>query len=305
MPAAAMRWQDGRSDRGNSKLNVDALAQSILNGLVSGGIYILVAVGMTLVLSITRIIQLAHGEIYMLGAYCVYYLCALFGVNFFLALIISMLLVGGLGIVLERFFFRPVRGNEIRSLIVGVGLMLVFQNFVLVTAGGSAKPITSPFVGILHVFGVTIPWERLAVVLLGLFLVSALLIFIHRTRIGQAMVAISEDREVATLQGINIDRISAIAMFLGCALAAVAGGLVGSMFSVSPFMGSFALMKGIAVIILGGLGSITGAIIGGFILGLIDGLIPALLNTHIAGLMGFGIIILILLFRPQGILGHE
>jgi branched-chain amino acid transport system permease protein len=286
-------------------LNVDAFAQSILNGLVSGGIYILVAVGMTLVLSITRIIQLAHGEIYMLGAYCVYYLCARFGVNFFLALIISMLLVGGLGIVLERFFFRPVRGNEIRSLIVGVGLMLVFQNFVLVTAGGSAKPITSPFVGILHVFGVTIPWERLAVVLLGLFLVSALLIFIHRTRIGQAMVAISEDREVATLQGINIDRISAIAMFLGCALAAVAGGLVGSMFSVSPFMGSFALMKGIAVIILGGLGSITGAIIGGFILGLIDGLIPALLNTHIAGLMGFGIIILILLFRPQGILGHE
>jgi branched-chain amino acid transport system permease protein len=286
-------------------LNIDALAQSILNGLVSGGIYILVAVGMTLVLSITRIIQLAHGEIYMLGAYCVYYLCARFGVNFFLALIISMLLVGGLGIVLERFFFRPVRGNEIRSLIVGVGLMLVFQNFVLVTAGGSAKPITSPFVGVLHVFGVTIPWERLAVVILGLFLVSALLIFINGTRIGQAMVAISEDREVATLQGINIDRISAIAMFLGCALAAVAGGLVGSMLSVSPFMGSFALMKGIAVIILGGLGSITGAIIGGFILGLIDGLIPAFLNTHIAGLMGFGIIILILLFRPQGILGHE
>jgi branched-chain amino acid transport system permease protein len=286
-------------------LNVDALAQSILNGLVSGGIYILVAVGMTLVLSITRIIQLAHGEIYMLGAYCVYYLCAFFGFNFFLALITSMLLVGGLGIVLERFFFRPVRGNEIRSLIVGVGLMLVFQNFVLVTAGGSAKPIASPFVGVLHVFGVTIPWERLAVVLLGLFLVSALLVFINKTRIGQAMVAISEDREVATLQGINIDRISAIAMFLGCALAAVAGGLVGSMLSVSPFMGNFALMKGIAVIILGGLGSITGAIIGGFILGLIDGLIPAFLNTHVAGLMGFGIIILILLFRPQGILGHE
>lgn len=286
-------------------MNADALVQSILNGLVSGGIYILVAIGMTLVLSITRIIQLAHGEIYMLGAYCVYYLCAVFGIHFFLALIISMLLVGGLGIILERFFFRPVRGNEIRSLIVGVGLMLVFQNFVLVTAGGSAKPIESPFVGVLRVFGVTIPWERLAVVFLGLFLVSALLVFINRTRIGQAMVAISEDRDVAILQGINIDRISAIAMFLGCALAAVAGALVGSMLSVSPFMGNFALMKGIAVIILGGLGSIAGAIIGGFILGLIDGLIPAFLNTHIAGLIGFGIIILILLWRPEGILGHE
>ena len=286
-------------------MNVDALAQSILNGLVSGGIYILVAVGMTLVLSITRIIQLAHGEIYMLGAYCVYYLCAVFGIHFFLALIVSMLLVGVLGIVLERVFFRPVRGDEIRSLIVGVGLMLLFQNFVLVAAGGNAKPIRSPFVGVLHVLGVTIPWERFAVVLIGLFLVSALLLFINRTRIGQAMVAISEDRDVATLQGINIDRISAIAMFLGCALAAVAGGLVGSILSVSPFMGGFALMKGIAVIILGGLGSITGAIIGGFILGLIDGLIPAFLNIRVAGLIGFGLIILILLWRPEGILGHD
>ncbi len=119
------------------------------------------------------------------------------------------------------------------------------------------------------------------------------------------MLAISQERDGAALQGINIDTISAIAMFMGCGLAAIAGGLIGSLFSISPTMGSFALMKGIAVIILGGLGSISGAVVGGLILGLIDGVLPALTTTHIAGLVGFAVIIIILLFRPQGISGHE
>lgn len=286
-------------------MDAATLAQSILNGLVSGGIYILVALGLTLVLSIMGIVQLAHGEVYMLGAYGVYYLCAGAGLNFFLALLISALLVGGLGIVLERFFFRPFRGQLDRALIVAIGLILLLQNAVMVTAGGSPRAFASPFPGVLSILGVTLSWERLVVVLVGLGLVSALFLLIQRTKVGQAMVAISQDRDAAALQGINIDRISSIAMFLGCALAAVAGALVGAMFSVTPLMGGFALMKGIAVIILGGLGSIPGAVVGGLILGLIDGIVPPLLTTHMAGLIGFGFIILVLLFRPQGILGHE
>jgi branched-chain amino acid transport system permease protein len=119
------------------------------------------------------------------------------------------------------------------------------------------------------------------------------------------MLAISQEREGAALQGMNIDRISAVAMFLGCGLAAIAGALIGSLFSITPTMGSFAMMKGIAVIILGGLGSVPGAVVGGLILGLVDGVLPALTTTHIAGLVGFATIIMILLFRPQGISGHE
>lgn len=286
-------------------MSTEALAQSILNGLVSGGTYILVALGLTIVLGITRIVQLAHGEVYMLGAYAVYYLCAVAGLNFFLALVLSALLVGGLGIVLERFFFRPFRGQILRALIIAVGLMLFLQNAVLVTAGGTPKATPSPFPGVLNILGVTISWERLLVMLVGFGLVAAVLLLIQRTKVGQAMVAISQDREIAALQGINIDRISSIAMFLGSALAAVAGGLVGAMFSVTPFMGGFALVKGIAVIILGGMGSIPGAIIGGLIIGLIDGIVPPLLTTHMAGIISFGVIILILILRPQGILGHE
>jgi len=286
-------------------LDISTLLQSILNGFSSAGIYILVALGLTLVLSIMNIVQLAHGEIYMIGAYGVYYITTSLGLNFFLALVISTLLMGGLGIVLERLCFRPLRGQFDRAAIASIGLILILQNVVLSIAGGDPRSYMSPFTGVLKILGVAISWDRLSIVLFGFGLVAALFLFIRMTKTGQAMLAISQDRDGAALQGINIDRISMAAMFLGCALAAIAGALVGAIFSVSPTMGGFALMKGIAVIILGGLGSIPGAVVGGLIIGLIDGIMPILTTTHIAGLIGFGAIIIILLFRPQGISGHE
>jgi branched-chain amino acid transport system permease protein len=251
------------------------------------------------------IVQVSHGEIYMIGAYCVFYIVAILGGNFFLALVLSTLFVGGLGILLERFCFRPFRGQPDRAFTISIALILILQNVVLSLAGGNPRTYSSPFTGVLHIFSITISWKRLIIVLVGLGLLVALFLFIKMTKTGQAMLAISQEREGAALQGMNIDRISAVAMFLGCGLAAIAGALIGALFSITPTMGSFALMKGIAVIILGGLGSISGAAVGGLILGLIDGIVPALTTSHIAGLIGFGAIILILLFRPQGIMGHE
>jgi branched-chain amino acid transport system permease protein len=281
------------------------LAQNLLNGLMSGWIYILVALGLTLVLSIVGIVQLAHGEMYMVGSYIVYYFCVIAGLNFFLALPISVLLVGLLGIILERFFLRPFRGNVEGAIISTIALILILQNGIVAIFGESYKDIPSPIQGVLTVLGVRLSWERLITILVSIALVSALLIFINRTKIGQAMVAVSEDRDAAALQGINVNRVSSVAMFFGCALAAAAGALVGAIFDLTPFMGGFALMKGIAVIILGGLGSIPGAIIGGLILGLIDGLVTPLLSVQMAGIIGLAVIILILIFRPQGLLGHE
>lgn len=282
-----------------------ALAQSILNGLASSGIYILVALGLTLALSIMNIVQLSHGEVYMIGAYIVYFVVVSLGLSFYVGFIISVLLMGGLGVLLERVFFRPFRGKPERAIVIAIGLILVLQNIVLAIAGGNPRSYSSPFKGVLRVFDITISWERLVIVLVGFTLLIGLFLFIRYTKTGQAMLAISQDMEGAALQGINIDRLSMIAMFMGCALAAVAGSLVGALFSVSPTMGSFALMKGIAVIILGGLGSIPGAVVGGLIIGLIDGVMPVLTTTYIAGLIGFVAIILILLFRPQGLWGHE
>ena len=286
-------------------MNVELLAQSILNGFTSAGVYVLVAVGLTLVLSIMNIVQLSHGEIYMIGAYCVYFMVAGAGLNFYLSIIIATLAVGCFGIFLERVCFRPLRGTMDRALITSMALMLIFQTLMLSIAGGNPKSYVSPFQGVLNVAGVTMSWERLVIVFVAFVLVSALFIFIRFTKSGQAMLALSQEREGAALQGVNIDVLSGLAMFLGCGLAAIAGALVGALFSISPDMGGWALMKGITVIVLGGLGSVPGAVIGGLIIGLIDGIMPVLTTSHVAGLIGYGAVILILLFRPQGLWGHE
>jgi branched-chain amino acid transport system permease protein len=283
----------------------DLVSQIILNGLMSGCIYILVALGLTLVLSIMGIVQLAHGEIYMLGAYAVYYFCVGLGLHYLLALVISTLLIGGVGILIEKIFYRPFRhGDFVPTVIMALGIMLLLQTTAVVAFGGSTKVVITPFPGVIKVAGATLSWERLIVILISIIFVAGLFLFLHRTKIGQAMRAVSQDKDAAALQGISADHSSSIAMFLGCALAAVAGGLMGAIFNLSPSMGSYALMKAIAVIILGGLGSLGGSVFGGLILGFTDSIVPPILSVQMASMIGFIVIILILLFRPQGIMGH-
>jgi branched-chain amino acid transport system permease protein len=282
-----------------------SILQGVLNGLTSAGIYILVALGLALLVSIMNIVQLAHGEVYMIAAYIVYYFTVTVGINFYAGFVLAVLAVGVLGIVLERFFFRPFRGRPDQALVLSIGLMLVFQNVVLAIAGGTPKSYRSPFESVVSVGNLALSTERLVIIIAGFVLIVALFLFIRFSKNGQAMLAISQERDGAALQGININRLSAIAMCLGCALAGVAGGLVGALFTLTPTMGGSVLMKGIAVIILGGLGSVPGAVIGGLIIGLIDGVVPVFTTSYMASLIGFAMVILILLFRPQGLWGHE
>lgn len=286
-------------------MGLDIFVQSILNGLTSGWIYVLLAVGLTLVFGIMNIVQFAHGEIYMLGAYCSYFLIKSCGLNFWEALPISAIVIGSLGIILERFFFRPFRNKFEPSIIVAIGLMLALQTIAVVGFGTDTKTMPSIIPGVLRVGGITLSWDRLLAIFTGIVLISALFLLIQKTKIGQAMVAVSQDTYAASLQGIDVNRVSVVAMVLGCALASIAGSLMGSIFTTNPYMGTLAITKGIAVIIMGGLGSIPGAVVGGLILGLIDGIVPPLLNTNIANIFGFVAILVILLFRPRGLFGHE
>ena len=282
------------------------ILQAFFNGLTSAGIYILVALGLTLVLSIMNIVQLAHGEVYMIGAYVVFYFADKVGLSFYAAVVIAIIATGFLGILLERVFLRPFRARPDSAMVLTAGLILVFQNLVLAIAKGTPKKSRTPYEGdVVHLGGVTLSIERIVIVVTALVLISALFWYLRYTKNGQAMEAVSQDREGAALQGISVDRLSAIAMFMGCGLAGIAGGLVGSLFSLLPTMGGTVLMKGIAVIILGGLGSIPGTVVGGLIIGLLDGLIPLATTQYAASLIGFVIVILILLFRPQGLWGHE
>jgi branched-chain amino acid transport system permease protein len=272
---------------------------------MAASIYILVALGLTLVLSIMGIVQMAHGEIYMLGAYGTYYFCVVFGLHYLVALFISTLILAIMGIVIEKIFYRPFRqGDFLPSLIMAVGLMVMLQTTAIVAFGSSIKVVTTPFPGVMKIAGAFISWERLIVIVISVIFVIGLFLLLYKTKIGKAMVAVSQNLQGAALQGINADRVSSFAMFFGCGLAAVAGGLMGAIFNLSPSMGGYALMKGIAVIILGGLGSIGGAVVGGLILGFIDSVVPPFLSVQMASLVGFIIIILILIFRPQGIMGR-
>jgi len=284
---------------------MESLVQSIANGLMMGFIYVLVALGLSLVFSIMRIVQFAHGEIYMLGAYGVYFLCVKLGVPVFAAFVISAIVLALVGIVLERFFFRPFRGDVENSIIVSIGLILLLQTVASVFFGAQGKYIPEFLPGIMSIGSIRLPWERMLAVFAGITITILLFIFIRKTKTGQAMVAVSQDRDGAALQGINVNHISAISMAIGCALAAMAGALMGAIFQIDPAMGGFAMEKGIAVIILGGLGSIVGAVAGGIIIGLIDGIVPVFASTTIAYIIGFALIIIILIIRPKGLLGYE
>jgi branched-chain amino acid transport system permease protein len=286
-------------------LDLSTLAQSILNGLAAGWIYVLIAVGLTLVFGIMNIVQFAHGEIYMLGAYFSYYLLTLYGLNFWLTLPINVLIMSLVGLALERFFFRPFRGRFEPNIIVAIGLMILLQTIAVVVFGSYSHAMPSMIPGSLTFSGITLSWDRLLSIFIGIVLIGALLLIVQNTKIGQAMMAVSQNAPAAALQGISVNRISATGLAVGCALAAIAGSLMGSLFGTTPFMGTLAITKGIAVIILGGLGSIPGAIVGGIILGLIDGVVPAFLSTTLASVIGFVIIIIILLIKPRGLFGHD
>jgi branched-chain amino acid transport system permease protein len=283
---------------------METIWQGVFNGLMMGGIYVLVALGLTIIFSIMGIVQFAHGEIYMLGAYCVYYVSVVRGMNVLVAFILSALTLGLGGIILERFLFRRFRGQIEPSIIIAIALILLLQTTAVVGFGTQSKWIPKIIPGVLTVWSVRLAWDRVLAVLIGISLMFLLFLFIQWTKAGQAMVAISQDPDAAALQGVNVNRISSLSMAIGCALAAIAGGLMGAIFQADPFMGGFAMAKGIAVIVLGGLGSIPGAVMGGFILGLLDGLIPLVASTTVATAIGFILIIFILIIKPRGLLGH-
>ncbi len=281
------------------------IQQIIINGISSGSIYVLVALGLSLILAVTGIVQLAHGEIYMLGGYLTYTFCVQRGFDFMVSLVIATAITGLLGILVEKIFYRPFRyGDFTPMVIMGLALMLILQTSASLIWDTSFKYLRSPFPEVYEVGGAMISEERVIIIGISTVFIVGFFLLLHKTRAGRAMRAVAQDMTAAALQGINIDRVSSVAMFLGCCLAGVAGALMGAIFKLSPFMGGPVLMTGISVIILGGLGSIVGAVAGGYILGFVDSITTQLFSLYISDAATFLIIILILLFRPQGLMGQ-
>jgi len=280
------------------------LTSGIINGLCLAGIYILIALGLTLILSIMNILQFAHGEVYMIGAFVIYYLMVDVGLNAFLAIFISMVVTGILGLFLERFVFRRFMDKFTPVICVAIGLTLILQTSVVLGFGLDTKHIPCFCPGTLSILGAKVANDRLAAVLASVVLTSILFLFLKRSKFGQAITATAQHREGALLQGINPNLMYAMVMAIGSALAAVGGGFAGAIFTLDPFMGSTALMKGVTIIVLAGMGSLRGVIVGGIILGLCDGIIAVTFGSAAATIAPLILVILVLIIRPQGMFGH-
>jgi branched-chain amino acid transport system permease protein len=286
-------------------LDASAWIQAIANGFALGWMYVLIALGLTLILSIMGILQLAHGEVYMIGAYVTYFLCVSLGINLYASMIISMIVMGVFGVILEKFLFRPAQRQILPPIVVSLGLTLILMSFAVTQFGLKEKSIPRLAEGSLMFFDSAVPKDRIIAVGFAVALLLLLYLFLKRTKYGQAMIASAQSPEGALLRGINPNRMSSLAMAIGCALAAAGGTLAGSILMLNPSRGTFPLMKGLVIIVLGGMGSLLGAAVGGIILGLIDGILPVAFEPGIASVAPFIIVIIILLVKPQGLFGHE
>jgi len=275
-----------------------------MNGLALGWIYVLMALGLTLIFGIMHIMQFAHGEIYMLGAYVVYYLTASLGLPLLTATALSMLVMAGVGLVLERFLFRRLKVDWSSAVVAATGLTLILQSGSVVMFGLYQRNIPLLAQGPFHILGSVVPKDRIVAVAGAVVLSLVLYLFLNLTRYGEAMVASAQNPEGAILQGIGPHRMSALSMGIGCALAAAGGTLAGSLFTLSPYMGLVPLVKGMTIIVLGGMGSLPGAFIAGMVLGLIDGLVPILFGAAWASMGPLILVIVVLVIKPQGFFGH-
>ncbi len=280
------------------------LVQSAVIGVSIGSIYILMALGLTLMFGMMHIINFAHGAVYMLGAFVIYYAFFQGGVPYFAAFVLAMILLGAFGYLIERSVYRPIKGGIEPTLVALLALTTFLQAAGYPVFGQLDKHVPPVFQGTRSVFGVMISVERLMIIPLAGILVIGLYLFINKTRLGAAMRAIEQDKEAASLQGVNVNMINGLAFGIGFALAAAAGALMAPIFKLDPMMGEQPLLKAFIIIILGGLGSVPGAIVGGLMLGLVDSIVATALGAEPAFLLSFVFIILLLLWKPSGLFGY-
>jgi branched-chain amino acid transport system permease protein len=282
---------------------VNELLQHLANVLTLGSTYALLGIGLTLIFGIMNIVNFTHGELYSFGAYATFFLEVSLGMNFFAALLIAVIAGCIAGAIIELVLLRPLKGADIdTTMLVMIGAWIVMQNAELLYWGGVAKAIKTPFPEVpLHIGPIYISGLRLFVVIVSLLLIIGTYATINRTKLGKAMRATFQDSDTAALMGVNIRGVYTATFAIGSGLSAAAGALLGPVFIVTPTMGDLAALKAFAIVILGGLGSITGAALGGFILAFVEELGAGYISSGYRDAMGFLIIILVLFIKPTGL----
>ncbi len=281
------------------------VGQIIANAIITSSFYALIAVGFCLVFGVMKTSNFAHGEFYMLGAYTVWLLYTLAGWPFFATVVVAFMVVGLLGVILERFIFRPVQGDMLGGFIISVGLVFILQVLVgRIWGVGMAKPIYVPLPGPLTILGISISKQRVVIPPIALLLIGGLIFFLNRTKLGRAVRACAEDKEAASLYGVNANTMAAIALGIGSALAGVAGALMAPILAVQPYMGAKVIWMCFVVIIVGGMGNLKGALLASILFGFINTITAHLLDSTFAIVISNLIMFVFLAFRPQGLVGY-
>lgn len=264
-------------------------------------VYVLIALGLTLIFSIFNIINFAHGEFYMLGAYAAFYTLTLAGFGYFAGILVAFIFVGIAGVLAERLIFRRLRNETLNAFIVSLGLLWVMQAGAQLLFGVQEKTVQSAFTGIFRWAGIIISVERFVVILTAMVLIALLYVFLEFTRLGRAIRAVAQDNEAAALQGVNTEMVAMLVFALGCAMAGAAGAMLAPVFAIGPTMGELPVLKGFIIIIIGGMGNLPGAVLGGVLLGILEGVGAVYMGSAAVNILGFLAVITVLLLRPQGL----
>jgi branched-chain amino acid transport system permease protein len=281
------------------------LLQVVISGLLLGGVYALFAAGMNMIFGVLRVINLAHGELMMLGAYTTFWLFALANVNPLLSIPVSALVMFSLGAVIERTMIERTVGQPLlSSLLLTFGLSTLFMGTALSlwTANFRSVPYLT---GSVNVFGLNLSQTRLVAFVVAVAVTALTFGFLRFTTFGKAIRATAQNAEVAQVCGINVGRVRLVTFALGSAMAAVAGSLIAMIFTVSPEMGRIFIGRAFAIVVLGGLGSFVGAFIGALVLGVVETVTAYFTDTQIAEGVSYAVLVLVLLLRPSGLFGEK
>ncbi|MBV9448318.1 MAG: branched-chain amino acid ABC transporter permease [Streptosporangiaceae bacterium] len=294
--------------------------QELVNGITTGALYSLIALGFSMVYGVLKLLNFAHGDLYMVGAYIGYFVVQWAGgpaaikipvaLLLVIMFVLAAVLVGGLGVAMERFAYRPLRdAPRIAPLITAIGVSFFLENAALLLFGGQYRVYNTPeFIKLssgVQIGSVTIDTVQIMVVVLSVALMAGLRLLVSRTLLGKQMRAVAADREAAEMMGINVNRTIAITFFLGSALAGVAGVMAGLLFNqVTNTIGFIAGLKAFTAAVVGGIGSLTGAMLGGLLIGLAESFVTGYISSTYTNLLVFALLILVMLSRPSGLLGQ-
>ncbi len=281
--------------------------QVLINGLLIGGIYAAVGVGFSLTWGVLNIINISHGAMVMLGAYVTFFLFSALGVDPFVSIPISLLALFLLGYTLQRFLInRVIPHGVFMTLVLTFGISLFLTDMSLFAFSGDYRSVTPAYAGVgLNLGGVVLPYLRLGVLIIALLLVTALNLFLGHTKLGRAIQATALNRQAAQLVGVNIFQIYAITFGIGAAMAGAAGSLLSTTITITPVLGDTFIGKSFVVATLGGLGTVQGALVGGLLLGLAESFGASLIGPSYQQAIGFGILVLVLILKPDGIMGKQ